>query len=121
MKSDASFEIRAYIKGGISLKMSGSQTFNELCLIHEKSTVSKSSAFRWHKKFQDGKTDQKDGTHLGQPKTAATKANFAAVATIVGILTFISMINTTSERFKARNFFICRYLVNMSSWNFVLS
>ena len=29
--------------------------------------------------------------------------------TIVGILTFISMINTTSERPKARNFFICLY------------
>ena len=29
--------------------------------------------------------------------------------TIVGISTFISMINTTSERLKARNFFICRY------------
>ena len=29
--------------------------------------------------------------------------------TIVGILTFISMINTTSERLKARNFFIPRY------------
>ena len=29
--------------------------------------------------------------------------------TIVGILTFISMINTTSERLKARNFFICQY------------
>ena len=29
--------------------------------------------------------------------------------TIVGILTFISMINTTFERFKARNFFIYRY------------
>ena len=29
--------------------------------------------------------------------------------TIVGILTFTSMINTTSERLKARNFFICRY------------
>ena len=28
---------------------------------------------------------------------------------IVGILIFISMINTTSERLKARNFFICRY------------
>ena len=28
--------------------------------------------------------------------------------TIVGILTFISMIKTTSERLKARNFFICR-------------
>ena len=30
--------------------------------------------------------------------------------TIVGILTFISMINTTYESLKARNFFICRYL-----------
>ena len=29
--------------------------------------------------------------------------------TIVGILTFISMIKTTSERLKARSFFICRY------------
>ena len=29
--------------------------------------------------------------------------------TIVGILTFISMINTTSEGLKARNFFICGY------------
>ena len=29
--------------------------------------------------------------------------------TIVGILTFLSMINTTSERHTARNFFICRY------------
>ena len=29
--------------------------------------------------------------------------------TIVGILTFISMINTTSERLKARNFFTFQY------------
>ena len=29
--------------------------------------------------------------------------------TIVGILTFISMINTTSEKLKARNHFICWY------------
>ena len=34
--------------------------------------------------------------------------------TIVGILTFISRINT-SERFKARNFFICQYFSFMSS------
>ena len=31
------------------------------------------------------------------------------MTTIVGIVTFISMINATSERLKARNFFICRY------------
>ena len=29
--------------------------------------------------------------------------------TIVGILTFISLINTTTERLKASNFDICRY------------
>ena len=29
--------------------------------------------------------------------------------TIVGILIFISVINTTSESLKGRNFFICRY------------
>ena len=39
-----------------------------------------------------------------------------------GILTFISMINTTSERLKARNFFsFVGSLAFMSSWNFVLS
>ena len=29
--------------------------------------------------------------------------------TIFGILTFINMMNATSESFKARDFFICRY------------
>ena len=31
--------------------------------------------------------------------------------TIADILTFISTINTTIERFTARNFFICRYFI----------
>ena len=30
--------------------------------------------------------------------------------TFVGILTFISMINTTNERLKGRNYFYCPYL-----------
>ena len=42
-------------------------------------------------------------------------------ATIVAILTFISMIKITPERLKARNFFICQYFSFMSSWYFVLS
>ena len=41
--------------------------------------------------------------------------------TIVGILTFISVINTTYERLKAINFFVCWYFSFMCSWNFVLS
>ena len=32
--------------------------------------------------------------------------------TQLSILTFSSMINTTSERLKARNFFICRYFLS---------
>ena len=36
--------------------------------------------------------------------------------TTVGILKFINMINTTSERLKARNFFIVSILVFMSRW-----
>ena len=40
--------------------------------------------------------------------------------TIVGILTFISMINTTSERLKARSFFICQYLGDNCFWNFYM-
>ena len=34
---------------------------------------------------------------------------YVKMSTIVGILTFISMMNATSERLKARNFFICLY------------
>ena len=41
--------------------------------------------------------------------------------TIVGILTFISMINKTSERREARNLFICQYFNFMNTLNFVLS
>ena len=36
-------------------------------------------------------------------------ANNVKMPTSVGILTFISILNTTSERLKARNIFICRY------------
>ena len=33
----------------------------------------------------------------------------AKMPATVGILTFVSMINTSPERLKARNFFVCRY------------
>ena len=41
--------------------------------------------------------------------------------TIVGILTFISMINTSPERLKARNTYFFIILISMSSWNSVVS
>ena len=44
-----------------------------------------------------------------QPSTKFLLLINVKMPTIVGILTFISMIYTTSERWKARNFFICRY------------
>ena len=45
---------------------------------------------------------------LNQPSTKFTLLINVKMPTIVGILTFISMINTTSERLKSRNFFIRR-------------
>ena len=44
-----------------------------------------------------------------QPSTKFILLINVKMPTTVGILTFISMINTTSERFKARNFFIFWY------------
>ena len=41
--------------------------------------------------------------------------------TIVGILTFISMINTAAWRLKARNFFICRYFSFNEQLKFIRS
>ena len=80
MTTQASIEIRAYIKGRINLNISGSQTYNELCQIHRTSAASKTLFFRWHKKFQSRFTNYKDGSPPGQPKTIVTNVNIAAVA-----------------------------------------
>ena len=44
-----------------------------------------------------------------QPSTKFFMLINVKMPTIVGILTFMSRIDTTSEILKARNFFICRY------------
>ena len=53
LKTEASFEIMAYIKGNccVNLANSGTHTYNELCQIHETSAVSKRSVFSCHKIF----------------------------------------------------------------------
>ena len=50
-------------------------TYTELCQVHRIYAVSKTLVFRWHKKFQDGFTNFKDGSRPGQPKTVVTKLN----------------------------------------------
>ena len=42
------------------------------------------------------------------------------VPIIIGILTFINRINTTSESFKPRNIYIFSISVLLNSWNFML-
>ena len=81
MKTQVSFEIRAYIKGRVNL--SGSKIYNELCQIHRTSTVPKLIVFRWQKKFEDGFTYFKDGSRPGQPKTVVINANIDAVAGLI--------------------------------------
>ena len=74
MKTQASFEIRTYIKCRINLKISGLQIYNELCKLHTTFAVSKTLVIRWLKKFQDGITNHKDGSTPGKPKTVVINA-----------------------------------------------
>ena len=59
-ENELKFEVRAYIKGRVGLKVSASQVYSELCQIHGPSKVARTSVFRWHKKFKMGKTDLND-------------------------------------------------------------
>ena len=80
MKTEESLEIRICIKGHVTLNISFSQTNNKLCQIHRTSEVSKTLDLRWHKKLQDGFTNDKYGCRSGQPKTNVFNANIAAEA-----------------------------------------
>ena len=42
--------------------------------------MSRNLVIMWHKKFQDGSTELKNGPRPGHPKTGVTNANVAAVA-----------------------------------------
>ena len=83
VKTQASFEIRTYIKGRINLNISGLQTYNELYQIHRTSEVFNMSVFRWHKKFQFGFTSHKNGFRPGQSLTVDTNVFIAAVAGLI--------------------------------------
>ena len=83
MKNQASFEIRAYIKGRVNLNISGSQTYNDLCQTNRTSAMSKTLVFRWRKQFQDGFTNLDDGSHPGQPRIAVNNAYITAVVGLI--------------------------------------
>ena len=73
-------EIHSYIKCRIRLNIDSKQIFNELCGIYEPQTISMRTVF---KAFKAGKFSVEDDTHPGRPKTSVTKANVAAVKTVV--------------------------------------
>ena len=83
MKTQASFEIRTYIKGRMYLIISGSHIYNGLYQIHRTSAVFNMSVFRWHKKFQFGFTSYKNGFRPGQPQAVDTNVYIAAVAGLI--------------------------------------
>ena len=57
----------------------------------------------------DGQTDRRTDARGKTICLPTLKGGDIKMPTMVGILTFISMINTTSERLKPRNFFKCGY------------
>ena len=50
-------------------------------------------------------------TNVKMPTIVGILTFISKINTTVGILTFISKINRTSERLKARDFFICRNFI----------
>ena len=75
---DQKTEICSYIKWRIRLNIDSKQIFNELCGIYGPQTISMRTVFRWVKAFKAGKFSVE-----GRPKTSVTKANIAAVKTVV--------------------------------------
>ena len=70
--------------------------------------------FKIHKncgkyRFQNWDRGYKLFSYSTQLKTKFILLINVKMPTIVCILTFMSRINTTSDRLKAKNFFICRY------------
>ena len=53
------------------------------CVVFMDLTISMRTVFRWVKAFKAGKFSVEDDTHPGRPKTSVTKANIAAVKTVV--------------------------------------
>ena len=53
------------------------------CIRYIEHLGAKTLLFRWHKKFQDGFTNLKDGSRPGQPKSVVTNTNIAAVAGLI--------------------------------------
>ena len=48
--------------------------------MHRATEASKTIVFMWHKTIQDGFSNHKDGSRLGQPNTIVTYVTIAAVA-----------------------------------------
>ena len=67
----------------IRLNIDSKQIFNEFCGIYGPQTISMRTVFRWVKDFKAGKFFVEDDTRPGRPKTSVTKANIAAVKSVV--------------------------------------
>ncbi len=64
LKEEQRAEIRFCVRSG----MSPSVTYARILAIHGQNALSKSSIFRWHKEFCDGRTQLKDFDHNPHPR-----------------------------------------------------
>ena len=80
---DQKTEIRSYIKCRIRLNIDSKQIFNELSGVYGPQTISMRTVFRLVKAFKAGKFSVEDDNRPGRSKTSVTKANIAAVKTVV--------------------------------------
>jgi transposase len=81
--SDKNLEQRINIKYFVKIGKSASETSALLTVSYVEYAMKKSSVFKRHRRFKEGREDVQDDPRSGQPKTQRTDANVDRVRTLV--------------------------------------
>lgn len=80
---DSSFEQRINIKFLVKLGKTGLEIKNLLTQVYGDNTLSKSTIYKWVKRFSEGREDVTDDDREGRPTTSRTKENIEKIRGIV--------------------------------------
>ncbi|GFR21756.1 protein GVQW3 [Trichonephila clavata] len=79
----ASFEQRYAINFCVRLQKSATQTFDMMREAFNDEAISKTSIFRWHKAFKEGKQNVEDIEREGRPSTSITETMINTAVVII--------------------------------------
>jgi transposase len=77
------FEQRANVKFCQKLGRSPKETFNMMKQVYGEEALGRSTVFKWHQRFAQGKDNLEDDKRSGGPKAVTTESKIEEVATLV--------------------------------------